>query len=80
MDTDDQIREAARRMGSVRNANKSAANPKVAKRLAKATRAATLAKIKPLEEILCCGRDPHLKSCLRWRAMQRRTAAGAADR
>lgn len=61
------FREAARIMGSIRSEAKAAASRENGRRGGRPR-----ASGKPLGEIKCCGREPHLRSCLRWRAMLRR--------
>lgn len=61
------LREAARMMGSIRSEAKAAASRENGRRGGRPRGTG-----KALGAIKCCGREPHLRSCLRWRAMQRR--------
>jgi hypothetical protein len=66
---------AGRIKGRSRSKAKSAANPVVAERMREIQAKARLKNTKNLDDIPCCGRDPHLKSCLRYKAMVRRGLA-----
>ena len=69
------VKEAGRRGGLARTEAKTAANPAVKRNLEKATAAAAKANLKELDQIPCCGKTPHNKSCPRFKAMVRRGMA-----